>query len=63
MKNIYVVKSGQYDGNIGMTLWLNVRAFSDYETASKWIDEQIKRDPSFNEDLDFLQIDELTLEQ
>jgi hypothetical protein len=60
-KSVYIVKSGQYDGNIGMTFWLNVRAFADYDKASAWIDAEKKRDSSFNEDLDFLEIDEVSL--
>jgi hypothetical protein len=62
--NVYVVKSGQYDGNIGMTIWENIRAFSDYDTADKWIESEKKRqEKTFNENFDFYVIDELTLVQ
>jgi hypothetical protein len=62
--NVYVVKSGQYDGNIGMTIWLNLRAFSNYDTADKWVESEKKRqEKTFNENFDFYVIDELTLVQ
>jgi hypothetical protein len=62
--NVYVVKSGQYDGNIGMTIWENIRAFSNYDTADKWIESEKKRqEKTFNENFDFYVIDELTLVQ
>ena len=59
-----MVKSGQYDGNIGMTIWENIRAFSDYDTADKWVESEKKRqEKTFNENFDFYVIDELTLVQ
>jgi hypothetical protein len=62
--NVYVVKSGQYDGNIGMTIWLNLRAFSNYDTADNWVESEKKRqEKTFNENFDFYVIDELTLVQ
>jgi hypothetical protein len=62
--NVYVVKSGQYDGNIGMTIWLNLRAFSNYDTADKWVESEKKRqEKTFNENFDFYVIEELTLVQ
>jgi hypothetical protein len=62
--NVYVVKSGQYDGNIGMTIWLNLRAFSNYDTADKWVESEKKRqEKTFNENYDFYVIEELTLVQ
>ncbi len=62
--NAYVVKSGQYDGNIGMTIWENLRVFSNYDTADKWVESEKKRqEKTFNENFDFYQIDELTLVQ
>jgi hypothetical protein len=61
MKTLYIVKSGQYDGNIGMTIWDNIRAYADRDAAEAWIKSEKKRDKSFNEDLDFLEIDEVTL--
>jgi hypothetical protein len=62
--NVYVVKSGQYDGNIGMTIWENIRAFSNYDTADKWVESEKKRqEKTFNENFDFYVIDELTLVQ
>jgi hypothetical protein len=62
--NAYVVKSGQYDGNIGMTIWENLRVFSDYDKADKWVESEKKRqEKTFNENFDFYKIEELTLEQ
>ena len=62
--NVYVVKSGQYDGNIGMTIWENIRAFSNYDTADKWVESEKKRqEKTFNENFDFYVIEELTLVQ
>jgi hypothetical protein len=61
MNNIYVVSSGMYDGNIGLTDWLALRAFVDREKAEAWIESEIKRDPSFNENFDFYKIEDLTL--
>jgi len=62
--NAYVVKSGQYDGNIGMTIWENLRVFCDYDTADKWVESEKKRQGNnFNENFDFYEIDELTLEK
>jgi hypothetical protein len=63
MKNVYLVKSGQYDGNIGMTIWLNLRVFGDYDKASAWVDSAIERDPSFNEKYDFYEVEELSLDE
>jgi len=62
--NVYVVKSGSYDGNIGMTIWENIRVFSNYDTADKWVESEKKRqEKTFNENFDFYVIDELTLVQ
>jgi len=62
--NVYVVKSGQYDGNIGMTIWENIRVFSNYDTADKWVESEKKRqEKTFNENYDFYVIEELTLVQ
>jgi len=62
--NVYVVKSGLYDGNIGMTIWENIRAFSNYDTADKWVESEKKRqEKTFNENYDFYVIEELTLVQ
>lgn len=62
--NVYVVKSGSYDGNIGMTIWENIRVFSNYDTADKWVESEKKRqEKTFNENFDFYVIEELTLVQ
>lgn len=62
--NVYVVKSGSYDGNIGMTIWENIRVFSNYDTADKWVESEKKRqEKTFNEEYDFYVIEELTLVQ
>ena len=62
--NVYVVKSGSYDGNIGMTIWENVRVFSNYDTADKWVESEKKRqEKTFNKEYDFYVIEELTLVQ
>ena len=62
--NVYVVKSGSYDGNIGMTIWENIRVFSNYDTADKWVESEKKRqEKTFNKEYDFYVIEELTLVQ
>ena len=62
--NVYVVKSGSYDGNIGMTSWENIRVFSNYDTADKWVKSEKKRqEKTFNKEYDFYVIEELTLVQ
>ena len=62
--NVYVVKSGSYDGNIGMTIWENIRVFSNYDTAEKWVESEKKRqEKTFNKEYDFYVIEELTLVQ
>lgn len=62
--NVYVVKSGSYDGNIGMTIWENIRVFSNYDTADKWVKSEKKRqEKTFNKEYDFYVIEELTLVQ
>ena len=59
-----MVKSGSYDGNIGMTIWENVRVFSNYDTADKWVESEKKRqEKTFNKEYDFYVIEELTLVQ
>lgn len=64
MMNVYVVKSGSYDGNIGMTIWENIRVFSNYDTADKWVESEKKRqEKTFNKEYDFYVIEELTLVQ
>ena len=62
--NVHVVKSGSYDGNIGMTIWENIRVFSNYDTADKWVESEKKRqEKTFNKEYDFYVIEELTLVQ
>ena len=62
--NVYVVKSGSYDGNIGMTIWENIRVFSNYDTADKWVESEKKRqEKTFNKEYDVYVIEELTLVQ
>jgi len=64
MMNVYVVKCGSYDGNIGMTIWENIRVFSNYDTADKWVESEKKRqEKTFNKEYDFYVIEELTLVQ
>ena len=60
MNNIYVVKSGILVDFAGWE-WLTLRAFTDREKAQAWIKSEIKRDPSFSEDRDSYEIDEVTL--
>jgi hypothetical protein len=60
MSNVYVVSSGRFDEMTGSTNWLTLRAFTVYEDAEAWIASEI-RDPSFNEDLDFYDIDGVSL--
>jgi len=59
--NVYIVRSGQYDGNIGMTIWMNVRMCLSYEVAEAWIESEKLRDKSFNENFDFYEIEEMTV--
>jgi uncharacterized membrane protein (UPF0182 family) len=61
MSRIFVVSSGRFDEFTGATNWLTLRAFTNGEDAEVWIASEIKRDPSFNEDLDFYDIDEVPL--
>jgi hypothetical protein len=61
MSNVYVVSSGRYDEMTGNTNWLTLRAFTTYDRAQAWIDFEIGMDANFNEDLDFYDIDEVTL--
>ena len=61
MTNVFVVSSGRFDEMTGSTNWLTLRAFTAYDKAQAWIDMQIGMDANFNEDLDFYDIDEVTL--
>ena len=61
VNNVYIVSSGRFDEMTGSTNWLTLRGFTDREKADAWIESEIKRDPSFNEDLDFYDVDEVTL--
>ena len=61
MNNVFVVSSGRFDEMTGTTKWLSLRAFTSYEKAEAWIESEKNRDPSFNEDLDFYDIDEVTV--
>ncbi len=60
-KSVFVVQSGRFDEMTGNTNWLNLFAFGDYESAQTWIDSEIAKDPSFNEDLDYYEINEVTV--
>jgi hypothetical protein len=53
MNSVYIVRSGQYDGNIGMTIWMNVRVFTSYEVAEAWVESEKLRDKTFNENFDW----------
>jgi hypothetical protein len=55
------VRSGQYDGNIGMTTWINVRVFTFYEVAEAWVESEKLRDKTFNKNFDFFAIEEMTV--
>ena len=59
-KSIFVVKSGVLVDFVGWE-YLNIRAFTNRESAEAFIESEIKRDKSFNEDRDSLEIDEVTL--
>jgi len=41
--------------------YMNIRAFTNRDDAVSFIESEIKRDKSFNEDRDSLEIDEVTL--
>ena len=58
---VYIVRSGLYDGNIGMTTWINVRVFASYELAEQWIDMMKAQDSSFNENFDFYDIEQMVI--
>ena len=59
-KSVFVVKSGVLIDFVGWE-YMNIRAFSDRESAESWVESYIKQDKSFNEDRDSLDIDEVTL--
>ena len=61
MNSVYIVRSGQYDGNIGMTTWINVRVFTSYEAAEAWVESEKLRDKTFNKNFDFYEIEEMTV--
>jgi hypothetical protein len=63
MVSVYLVKSGRYEESVGYTEWLNLRAFTEYEAARSFLNK-IKTDlgDDFNEDKDFLEIEDITLE-
>ena len=57
--NIYIVKSGQLIDFVGWE-WLNLKAFSDYDTARDFADtveQQLK-----NLDTEGVEVEQLTLE-
>ena len=61
MTSVYVVSStyqNEFEMNPSVLI---LRAFTDREKAEAWIDSEIKRDPSFNEDYDGYEIQEVTL--
>ena len=59
-KSIFVVKSGVLVDFVGWE-YMNIRAFTVYADAEAWIASEVERDPSFNEDLDFYDIDGVSL--
>ena len=59
-KSIFVVKSGVLVDFVGWE-YMNIRAFTNRDDAVSFIESEIKRDKSFNEDRDSLEIDEVTL--
>lgn len=59
-KSIFVVKSGVLIDFVGWE-YMNIRAYADRDDAVSFIESEIKRDKSFNEDRDSLEIDEVTL--
>jgi len=61
MTNVFVVSStyqNEFEMNPSVLI---LRAFTDREKAEAWIDSEIKRDASFNEDYDDYEIQEVTL--
>jgi hypothetical protein len=60
MANVYIVKSGVLTDFVGWE-YMNIRAFTNRDSAEAFIKSEIKRDKSFNEDRDSLEIDEVTL--
>jgi hypothetical protein len=64
MISVYVVSSGYQNPETDMfPNMLVLKAFADKEKAEAWIESEIARDPSYNEDYDHFQIDTLTLEE
>ena len=59
-KSIFVVKSGVLIDFVGWE-YMNIRAFTNRDDAEAWVEAYIKRDKSFNEDRDSLDIDEVRL--
>ena len=61
LNSVYIVRSGLYDGNIGLTTWINVRVFTTYAVAEAWVESEKLRDKTFNENFDFYEIEEMTV--
>ena len=59
-KSIFVVKSGVLVDFVGWE-YMNIRAFTNRDAAEAFIESEIKRDKSFNEDRDSLDIDEVRI--
>jgi hypothetical protein len=58
---IFVVSSCRLDISTGNVSTLVLRGFTEPEAADAWIKEQEKRDPSFNPEEDWYEIDDVTL--
>ena len=58
---VYVVSSCRLDISTGNVSVLVLRGYNTPEAADAWIEKEIKRDPSFNENEDWYEVDEITI--
>lgn len=57
----YVVSSCRLDISTGNVSVLVLRGYNTPEAADAWIEKETKRDPSFNENEDWYEVDEITI--
>jgi hypothetical protein len=61
MSKVFLVSSGRFEETTGYTEWINLGCFNNEADADAYI-EKIKADiGDFNEDKDFLHVEELFL--
>jgi len=59
---IFVVSSCHLDISTGNVSTLVLRGFTEPEAADAWIKQQEERDPSFNPEEDWYEVDDITLD-